>query len=178
MFLFTKKLIKKLTKTINTVFSIMLFTVTLLSVSSCGFKLRGDYLIAPQLQTLYISSVDTHGELTRLVKKHLKVNHISVLTKFDGKTPELRILKDKLDRRTLSVFENGQVAEYEIIYTVSYQLRLPNTKVQHFSFDLNRDYQDDPDNALAKSRELSLMLREMRVEAADRILRNLASVKI
>jgi len=169
---------KQYVKAVHTVFSAMLFTVLLSTITSCGFKLRGDYLIAPQLQTLYVSSVDKHGELTRLVKKHLKVNHINITTKLTDKTPELRILKDKLDRRTLSVFKNGQVAEYEIIYTVNYQLRLPNTNVQHFSFDLNRDYQDDPDNALAKSRELSLMLREMRIEAADKILRDLASVKI
>ncbi len=172
------KLMKQYVKAAHTVFSVLLFTVLLSTISSCGFKLRGDYLIAPQLQTLYVSSVDKHGELTRLVKRHLKVNHINIATKLTNKTPELRILKDKLDRRTLSVFKNGQVAEYEIIYTVNYQLRLPNTKVQYFSFDLNRDYQDDPDNALAKSRELSLMLREMRIEAADKILRDLARVKI
>jgi LPS-assembly lipoprotein len=178
MLFIINKLMEQYFKIAHTVFSAMLITVLLSTISSCGFKLRGDYLIAPQLQTLYVSSVDRHGELTRLVKKHLKVNHINIITKLTDTTPELRILKDKLDRRTLSVFKNGQVAEYEIIYTVNYQLRLPNAKVQNFSFDLNRDYQDDPNNALAKSRELSLMIREMRIEAADRILRDLASVKI
>jgi len=165
---------KKIKLMLSTILSISL----LLTISSCGFTLRGDYLIAPQLQTLYVSSVDQHGELTRLVKQHLIVNHINITPTINDKTPELRLLKDKLDRRTLSVFKNGQVAEYEIIYTVNYQLRLPNEKTQYFSFNLNRDYQDDPDHALAKSRELSLMLREMRVEAADKILRDLASVKI
>lgn len=156
----------------------MLFTVMLTNLTACGFKLRGDYLIPAQLKSLYVSSVDTHGELTRLVKKHLKTNQINIINTPSDQTPELRILKDKLDRRTLSVFDNGQVAEYEIIYTVNYRLRLPNAKTQHFSFDLNRDYQDDPDNALAKSRELSLMLSEMRSEAADKILRDLASIKL
>jgi LPS-assembly lipoprotein len=91
---------------------------------------------------------------------------------------ELRILTDKLDRRTLSVFNNGQVAEYELIYTVKYQLRIPQQEVQQFKFELNRDYQDDPNSALAKSRELNLMLTEMRKQAADKILRNLASIQI
>jgi LPS-assembly lipoprotein len=171
-------MVKSINKKIKTVLSLMLFTVLLSGLSACGFKLRGDYLIAPELQTLYLSSVDTHGELTRIVKKYLKINQIKVVSTLNEQTPELRILKDRLDRRTLSVFKNGQVAEYDIIYTVNYELRMPDGETQRFNFDLNRDYQDDPDNALAKSRELSLMLSEMRSEAADRILRDLAGVKI
>jgi LPS-assembly lipoprotein len=157
-----------------TMFSLLLNIVLL---SGCGFQLRGNYLLSPQLQTLYVSSVDPHGELTRIVKQHLKVNHVKVVKNTTENLPELRILADKLDRRTLSLFDNGQVAEYEIIYTVNYQLNLPKQETQYYRFELTRDYQDDPDNALAKSRELSLMLREMRREAADKILRNMASIR-
>lgn len=149
-----------------------------LLLTACGFKLRGDYLLDQQLQTLYVSSADKHGELTRLTKKHLQRNKINLLTKYETAKPELRILKDKLDRRTLSVFPNGQVAEYELIYTVAYELRLEGKTIQGVTFELNRDYQDDPDIALAKSRELSLMLKEMRIEAADKILRNMARIQL
>jgi len=147
-------------------------------MTGCGFKFRGNYLLAPELQSLYISSDDRHGELTRLVKQHLKINQVKLVKNFSDATPELRILPDKLDRRTLSVFPNGQVAEYELIYTVRYQLRIANQEPQSFSFELYRDYQDDPNIALAKSRELSLMLSEMRKAAADRILRDMASIQL
>ena len=96
----------------------------------------------------------------------------------DKPIPQMRILQDNLDRRTLSVFPNGQVAEYELIYTVRYQVLIPGKEIQDFNFELNRDYQDDPDIALAKSRELSLMLREMRQEAANKILRDMASIQL
>jgi len=148
------------------------------ALTACGFQLRGDYLLAPELQTLYVSSIDQHGELTRLVKQHLTRNQVTLVKQFSKSTPEMRILKDKLDRRTLSVFPNGQVAEYELIYTVQYEIRFAEQESRAFKFELNRDYQDDPDIALAKSRELSLMLREMRIEAADRILRNMASIQL
>jgi LPS-assembly lipoprotein len=147
-------------------------------LSSCGFKFRGDYLLSPKLQTLYVSSEDVYGELTRQVKQYFVMNKINVLQNPQNDVAELRILTDKLDRRTLSVFNNGQVAEYELIYTVKYQLRIPQQEVQQFKFELNRDYQDDPNSALAKSRELNLMLTEMRKQAADKILRNLASIQI
>ncbi len=155
---------------------IMLLCLTSL-ISSCGFQLRGDYLLSDELQTLYVSSSDVHGELTRLVKQHLIRNKVNVLKHKNVTAPELRIMSDKLDRRTLSVFQNGQVAEYELIYAVHYQLRFANEESQNFRFELNRDYQDDPNLALAKSRELSLLLSEMRSSAADRILRDMARVQ-
>ncbi|WP_286265645.1 LPS assembly lipoprotein LptE [Thalassotalea atypica] len=151
----------------------MLITALL---TGCGFHLRGDFLLPPELQTLYVSSVDRHGELTRLVKNHFAINKVNLVKSSQGDIPELKILKDNLNRRTLSVFPNGQVAEYELIYSVRYQLKLGNDS-QQYSFELNRDYQDDPDKALAKSRELSLILSELRQEAADRILRDLSSYK-
>lgn len=161
-----------------------MLSVILLSslLSACGFHLRGDYLLSDELQTLYVSSSDVHGELTRLVKQHLSRNQVKVLKHKSAQSPELRIISDKLDRRTLSVFQNGQVAEYELIYAVHYQLRFntkdeDNEELQDFRFELNRDYQDDPNFALAKSRELSLLLSEMRQSAADKILRDMARIQ-
>lgn len=162
-------------KAIKKVCSIILLTFL---VCACGFKLRGEYLLPPELQTLTVTSVDKYGELTRIVKQHLRINDVNIVTSSNSTVPELRILKDKLDRRTLSVFPNGQVAEYEIIYTVSYQILIENKDAQNFEFELYRDYQDDPDFALAKSRELNLLLSEMRQVAADRILRAMASIQL
>ena len=146
-------------------------------LSGCGFQLRGDYLLSDELQTLYVSSSDVHGELTRLTKQHLTRNQVKLLSQKSASSPELRIVSDKLDRRTLSVFQNGQVAEYELIYAVHYQLLFANEEPQNFRFELNRDYQDDPNLALAKSRELSLLLSEMRKSAADKILRDMAHIQ-
>lgn len=155
---------------------ITVFTLVSL-LSACGFHLRGDYLLNDELQTLYVTSGDVHGELTRLVKRHLAHNQVKVLKYKNTQVPELRIMSDKLDRRTLSVFQNGQVAEYELIYSVHYQIRFANEEPQNFRFELNRDYQDDPSLALAKSRELSLLLSEMRTSAADKILRDMARIQ-
>lgn len=147
-------------------------------LSGCGFKLRGNYLLPEEFKTMYVSSVNKHDELTRMVKQHLKINEINLVTTGNVTTPELRILNDSLDRRTLSLFENGQVAEYELTYTVRYEIRFSNNKAQYFQFELNRNYQDNPDKALAKSRELTLLRSEMRSEAAKKILRNLASIQL
>ncbi|AZQ85407.1 hypothetical protein EKO29_16300 [Colwellia sp. Arc7-635] len=163
---------------IRQVSKLVSFSIILALLNGCGFQLRGNYLLAPELQTMEFSSVDQFGELTRLVKQHLTINDVKLVQQSAKEIPQMRILQDNLDRRTLSVFPNGQVAEYELIYTVRYQILIPGEDVKKFSFELNRDYQDDPDIALAKSRELSLMLREMRQEAANKILRDMASIQL
>ncbi|MBA6342064.1 hypothetical protein H4J59_13800 [Colwellia sp. MB02u-10] len=163
---------------IRRVSKLLSFSIILMMLNGCGFQLRGNYLLAPELQTIIFSSVDQYGELTRLVKQHLSINDVTLVQQSEKAIPQMRILQDNLDRRTLSVFPNGQVAEYELIYTVRYQVLIPGQDIQNFSFELNRDYQDDPDIALAKSRELSLMLREMRTEAANKILRDMASIQL
>lgn len=162
----------------STQLAIALCALLTLFLSGCGFHLRGDYLMSPQLQTLHLSSADKFGELTRQVKQHLSLNNIKLVATASQNIPQMRLLKDSLNRRTLSVFPNGQVAEYELIYTVRYQLALSKDDIRTYEFELNRDYQDDPNIALAKSRELDLMLSEMRKEAANKILRDLSTIKI
>ena len=169
------KLTKKTAVKLQRVLSLF---IILSLLSSCGFRLRGDYLLPTELQTLYVSSIDTYGELSRILKRHLKLNKVTVVSSFTNEYPELHLLNDNLSRRNLSVFPNGQIAEYELIYSVNYQLRFPNQDPQNFNFELYRDYQDDPNIALAKSRELTLLLSEMRQQAADKILRAMASITI
>ncbi|WP_082897249.1 LPS assembly lipoprotein LptE [Thalassotalea crassostreae] len=165
--------IKQKSTKMNAIVSLVL---ALAMLSGCGFKMRGDYLLPAEMESVYVSSADPHGELTRLFKQHLTINNVNIEKTHTATSPEIRILKDSLNRRTLSLFDNGQVAEYELTYTVRYDVMFKDEEAQRFSFDITRNYQDDPDRALAKSRELTLLRKEMRVEAADRILRNLASI--
>ena len=67
-----------------------------------------------ELQTLKISSEDKFGELTRVVKSTYHITTLTLLMRQMLTHLNLEYLKDKLDRRTLSVFPNGQVAEYEL----------------------------------------------------------------
>ena len=65
-----------------------------------------------------------------------------------------------LSASLLSVFTTGQVAEYELVYTVDYQILFPGKQIISDSLTVSREYQDDPDQILAKSRELDLVLEE------------------
>ncbi|MCL1050660.1 LPS assembly lipoprotein LptE [Shewanella abyssi] len=151
--------------------------LSVLLSAGCGFKLQGSYSLPEQLQTLSLTSQDEYSELTRLVHERLRLNRIAVVEPAHD-IPMLRIISDSLDRSTLSIYPTGNVAEYELIYQVSFAVQLPDAESQRFEVDIHRDYLDDPRTALAKSREMQLLLKEMRIQAADRIIQALAATEV
>ncbi|ABZ77776.1 Rare lipoprotein B [Shewanella halifaxensis HAW-EB4] len=151
--------------------------LSILLSAGCGFRLQGSYSIPKQLQTLSLSSQDEYSELTRLVRERLRLNNIAVVPPASD-IPVLRLISDSLDRSTLSIYPTGNVAEYELIYQVSFAVQLPHAESQRFDVSIHRDYLDDPRTALAKSREMELLLKEMRIQAANRIIQTLAATEV
>lgn len=152
-------------------FSVLLVLVATL-LTGCGFHLRGDLPLS-HFPAMHIQS-ERHSELAALVSARLEHNKVQLLESYQQTAPMLQLLDDTLERRTLSLFPNGQVAEYELIYKVKYALTMPDGEPQHYQFEIFRDYQDDPNQALAKAKELELLLAELRQQAANRIMRQLA----
>ena len=148
-------------------------------MSGCGFKLRGGQPLPLGVTQLSVSSTVDHGPLHRALEKQIDLYQIPLVDQMtsadEDHTIAIRLLPDNLDRRLLSLFPTGQVAEYELVLSVRYQVIFPGQEVQEFNFDITREYQDDPDAILAKSRELDLVLSEMRQRAADNIIRLLVS---
>ncbi|WP_229359926.1 LPS-assembly lipoprotein LptE [Ferrimonas aestuarii] len=152
-----------------------LLSLAILASAGCGFHLKSDYLIPTELQSLRLESSDKYGELHRLVQERLRLSDIEEVT--TATAPRLWLGNDNLERSTLSLFPSGQVAEYELIYSVRFSVTIADNAPQNFDVEIRRDYLDDPRTALAKNRELELLLKEMRVQAADQILRTLSSIQ-
>lgn len=153
-----------------------------LTIVGCGFKLRGDYGLPADIGQLQLLAAQKNTPLYRILWKQLQGFDIEVLdntasvSQVDKQIDAIIYLtSDQLERRLLSLFSTGQVAEYELVYTVKYQIQFPAQDAQHIQFDVTREYQDDPNAVLAKSRELDLIQNEMRQEAANRIIRQIAS---
>ena len=161
-------------KSFATWFSKVIFVVsTLLLLSGCGFKLKGQYYLPESLKTLYVSSEQKFNPLLKQVKARLKQNQVNVIERYQQNAAELKLLPESFQRRTLSLFPNGQIAEYELLYYANFVIFRPNGESQSFTVELSREFQDDPNNALAKERERALILNELRVIASDRILAQL-----
>lgn len=160
-------------------FWLVLVAAALLT-SGCGFKLRNDFQLDSRFQKVRVLNASHKTPLTETLIKRLDIYSAEVINRSNPKqhgefsVPTLFIMPERLERKLLSLFPTGQVAEYELLYYCQYQLQMPNGDIQDYSFELTREYQDDPDQVLAKSRELNLILSEMRLQAADRIIRQLS----
>jgi LPS-assembly lipoprotein len=153
-----------------------------LSAVGCGFKLRGDYGLPASIEQLQLLALQKNTPLHRILWKQLQGFNIEVLDNTASAAQlaqEIDVVvylsTDKLERRLLSLFSTGQVAEYELVYTVKYHIQFPEQDPLEMEFDVSREYQDDPDAVLAKTRELDLIHNEMRQEAANRIIRQIAN---
>ncbi|AGH45583.1 LPS-assembly lipoprotein LptE [Paraglaciecola psychrophila] len=153
-----------------------------LTIVGCGFKLRGDYGLPTGIQQLQLLAAQKNTPLHRILGKQLQGINIDVwdntasASQLDEQVDVIVYLSsDQLERRLLSLFSSGQVAEYELVYTIKYQIQFPAQDAIEIEIDVTREYQDDPDAVLAKSRELDLIQNEMRQEAANRIIRQIAS---
>jgi LPS-assembly lipoprotein len=161
--------------------NVFILTIVL-TIAGCGFKLRGDFGLPTGIQQLQLLAAQKNTPMHRILGKQLQGFNIEVWdnTLSASQVAEqvdviVYLWSDQLERRLLSLFSTGQVAEYELVYTIKYHIQFPAQDAQEIEFDVTREYQDDPDAVLAKSRELDLIQNEMRQEAANRIIRQVAS---
>lgn len=152
------------------------FIITLLGglLSGCGFHLAGNHQMSESLQQLNFDSSDKYNEISRLVKASL-IQQDVVFSNKNGATI-LRLGEERFERGTLSLFSSGQVAEYELIYTLKYSVIKVNEEPLRFDIIIRRDYLDDPSSAQAKSREREQLLHEIRQQAAKQVASQLGQL--
>ncbi|SDB27724.1 LPS-assembly lipoprotein [Pseudidiomarina indica] len=147
----------------------IIVTLIAAAVSSCGFQLRDHYQLPPAMESVAIKA-PAFSEFAKVVEQRFTLAGVN-LANLDTETLVIELLNEQLDRRTLSLSQSGQVAEYEMIYTVTYQLLKQGEASAVQKLEVYRDYQDDPNFALAKTREREVLVQEMRQEAAHQLLR-------
>lgn len=154
-----------------------------LVLSACGFALRDSQALPEHLTHVEINSQLQYTGISQALEKRLPVYQlISISSEQEAETlvdssslVTINLQPENFERRLLSVFSTGQVAEYELVYSLSYQVIFPGMLPIQNQLFVSREYQDDPNQILAKSKELDLVLEELRTESADRIIRLLSN---
>jgi LPS-assembly lipoprotein len=159
----------------NAIKNTLALALVCLLLTSCGFHLKKASSLPDNLMQLTLKGDDEKSILFESLKKELKASNVEF--KAPAKSvSQLYLYNERLERQTLSLFKNGQVAEYELAYSVSYLVKRPGQDPITKSFELYRNYQDDPDHALAKAKELDLLLSEIRQQASRKIVRELSQL--
>lgn len=161
-------------RSISIVFAIALT----LGLAACGFHLRGTGPLTPlAFQRIFITSPPGGiGDALRGAIAQRKDVQLAPL--LDAADAVLRIEQDVIDKQVLSVNRSGRVSEYELVYRLRFSLTVGGREaILPTQLTLRRDYSFDDTNVLGKDAEEQSLMRDMRNDAAQQILRRIAAVK-
>lgn len=154
----------------------MLLAVMLLSVSGCGFKMRGAVQLPKGVKSVYIQG-SSNSALIRDVEISLEQAGVKLLQQAQGADAVLTISNVRQTRRVLSVGTTGRALEYQL--TLEVDVSLVNSKgvklIPRETMRLTRDYRFDENAVLGKSSEESLLWKEMERDMAQMILRRISA---
>lgn len=150
-------------------------TALMLSLAACGFHLRGQVQLPPQMARTYISGATSGDALTQVLRRVLSDNGVRVVSKQSEATAVLQIESLNTSRSVLSVNADGTVADYQLVMQLAYSVRatqgdwhIPTQRLQ-----TRRHYSYSDAQVLAKSSEAA-NLRESMI----RDLANLALLRL
>lgn len=145
--------------------------------AGCGFHLRGvggSAVLPPSVSTLRVVKTGGGANDPIIVAVRDALTAAGAKLVDAASAPTLTLLDERTDSQVAAVrTTTGKAAEYTLRYSVSFRLDGPQAVAQQ-TIRLQRDYSFDPNQLLAKEREESELLRDMRGDAAQQIVRRLA----
>ncbi len=150
------------------------------ALAGCGFQLRGQRNV--DLGVAKALLVSQGGDLaSQELRRQLAYAGVRVVGSAAAADIVVTVGPERFDRRVLSVDpDTGKVREFEIGYELGYSVRRPDGTVvlQEDRIELERDFTFDETAVLGAFEEQVLLERELRIDAAETMLRRLESVEL
>ena len=146
-----------------------LFVVVLLA--GCGFQLRGEP--STGLKTLFIPG----GGVAQEIRRTLSGSPTKVTPTAAGAEATLHIISENREKLVHTITGSGRVYEFELRLAVRYDMRVPGREeavIPSTELVSRRIITYSEAAPTAKETEELLLFKDMQVEIADRILRQVA----
>ncbi|HUP98088.1 MAG TPA: LPS assembly lipoprotein LptE [Usitatibacter sp.] len=142
-----------------------------LLLASCGFQLRGDPAVG--MKTLFIPG----GGVAQEIRRTLASGPTRVVNQATEAEAHLRILAEVREKNIHTITGTGRVYEFELRLVVRYDMRVPGSEVPVIApaeVAARRIITYSEAAPIAKEAEELLLFKDMQLEVADRILRQVA----
>ncbi|MCO6523751.1 MAG: hypothetical protein J6562_01860 [Candidatus Schmidhempelia sp.] len=151
----------------------------ILVLTGCGFHLQNKTEMPEKFKKMAFYSMEPYSFLSREVKDALRTNGVTLVkNQEDQSIPSLRLIDYSLSKDTVSIYQDGKAAEYQLILYVNAQVIIANHDIYPINVKIFRSFFDNPAAALAKDTEQNLLTKEMYQQAADQLVRKLKAVNV
>ena len=150
------------------------FVLTALLLGACGFQLRGDPAVG--IKALHVSTAGGSGVYTE-VRRALASGSTKLVPRPADAQAHLRILSEGQEKSVFTITGTGRVYEFQLRLVVRYDLVVPGRELPLIApteTEARRVITYSETAPIAKEAEEQLLYKDMQVELAGRILRQIA----
>ncbi len=144
------------------------------ALAGCGFQLRGEPAVG--IRSLYLSAGGVSGVATE-IRRYLASGPTHLAASERDAQAHLAILAEARDKTVSTITGTGRVYEFQLRLAVRYQLTVPGREVPVIApseVAATRLITYSEAAPTAKEAEEALLFRDMQLELAQRILRQVA----
>ncbi len=147
----------------------------ILLLSACGFQLRGTVELPEGVEPIYIGGLSSSGQLSIELRNLLSAYGVELNRDAAQANYQLIILEQTTDKRTASLGAGARVAEYQLIESVSFELRNSqgSTVLGPHELTQRKIMPNDPNKVVSTAEEEKILRREMLQQLAAKIARQL-----
>ena len=148
-----------------------------LGLTACGFKLRGDPEVG--IRKLYISSVGASLVLAD-IRRTLATGPTRLVNSPVEGEAHLRILQEEREKSVATITGTGRVYEFQLTLRVRYELVVPGREepvIPPTRLETRRLISYSETAPTAKEAEEQLLYKDMQLDIAHQILRQVAAAK-
>lgn len=154
-------------------------TVLVLLLSGCGFQLRGEAVLPPEMSKTRIVIDDEYSALARRVRVMLERSGVRFVPA-DQASAVLEIPENEVVTEVLTIADNARVREYRVTHTVKF--RLTNAQGQELvgwqTLRQSREISFDEQRILASSREQEYLREDLAETMAQLLVARLESIYV
>ena len=146
-------------------------------LGACGFHLQGRVPLPPAHTTTRLIADDDQTDFVQGLRRALLTSGSKLTEQSERATGVVRIHKDEVTQKIISVSVNNIPREYEVTYTVEFSVEgtsgelLPSQKVS-----ITRDYSFDETKLLAKENEEAILREGMARDLVAIVMRRLSAI--